>query len=90
MKRLGIVFLVLVTLMVSGFGRRDIEQTRNDSPIEPDCVVCNDLDGDYWLTIIANQDEIKDKGTFALRVIEQVRNNGFKTILFSYDEKGYQ
>ena len=89
MKRLGIVFLILVTLLVSGFGIREEEKLRDSSQIEPDCVVCNDLDGEYWLTIIANQDKITDKETFALRVIEQARNNEFKTILFSYDEKGY-
>lgn len=55
----------------------------------PDCVVSNTFNDEYSLSIIANQDKIEDKETFAKQLIEQVRNNDFKTILFSYDEVGY-
>lgn len=54
-----------------------------------DCVVCNTSNSEYTLTIIANQEKIQDKEAFAKQLIEQVRNNDFKTILFSYDEVGY-
>lgn len=83
MKTKCIVFLTLLILVILGCG---IDTTQSDIP---DCVVSNTFNDEYSLTIIANQDKIEDKETFAKQLIKQVRNNDFKTILFSYDEVGY-
>lgn len=74
------VFLISVIVMI-GCGKSE-----NGNP---DCVVSNHTNDAYSLTIIANQDNIEDKEAFAKELIEQVRNNGFKTIMFSFEETGY-
>lgn len=62
---------------------------RAEDTTEPDCVSSIHSDADYKLTIIANREEITDKEEFAKELIEKARNNGFKTIMFSYDLSGY-
>lgn len=83
MKRIGIVLLILLIFVVSWGGKRN---TQSDIP---DCVISNSMNDDYSLTIIANREEIEDKEAYAKELIEQVRNNGFKTIMFSFEETGY-
>ena len=83
MKTKCIVFLTLLILVILGCG---IDTTQSDIP---DCVVSNTFNDEYFLTIIANQEEIEDKEVFAKELVKMVRNNDFKTILFSYDEVGY-
>lgn len=54
-----------------------------------DCVNSIESNNFYNLSIIANREEIDNKEQYALELIEQVRNNDFKKIQFSYDLKGY-
>ena len=77
------ITLLLVALLSIGCAR---SETQSDIP---DCVVSNTFNDEYFLTIIANQEEIEDKEVFAKELVKMVRNNDFKTILFSYDEVGY-
>ena len=77
------ITLLLVALLSIGCAR---SETQSDIP---DCVISNSMNDDYSLTIIANREEIEDKEAFAKELIEQVRNNGFKTIMFSFEETGY-
>ena len=77
------ISLLLVALLSIGCARGE---TQSDIP---DCVISNSSNDDYSLTIIANREEIEDKEAFAKELIEQVRNNGFKTIMFSFEETGY-
>ena len=77
------ITLLLVALLSIGCAR---SETQSDIP---DCVISNSSNDDYSLTIIANREEIEDKEAFAKELIEQVRNNGFKTIMFSFEETGY-
>lgn len=83
MKRRCTIILALLIFVMSGCRANT---TQSDIP---DCVVSNTSNSEYTLTIIANQEKIEDKEAFAEQLIEQVRNNDFKTILFSYDEVGY-
>lgn len=83
MKTKCIVFLTLLILVILGCG---IDTTQSDIP---DCVVSNTFNDEYSLTIIANREKIEDKELLAKELVEMVRNNDFKTILFSYDEVGY-
>ena len=89
MKKLGLLLLVLMSLVVSGCSIKNIEAGKQNKESVPDCVVSNDLNSAYSLTIIANREEIDNKEEFAKLLIERVRNNDFKTIMFSYDVKGY-
>jgi len=54
-----------------------------------DCVNSFNSNEYYYLSIIANQEEIDNKEEYALQLIEKVKNNDFKTIMFSYDVGGY-
>lgn len=78
-----ITVLLVGTIVIIGCAKNE---TQSDIP---DCVISNSLNDDYSLTIIANQEAIEDKEAFAKKLIEQVRNNGFKTIMFSFEETGY-
>lgn len=77
------ISLLLVALLSIGCAR---SETQSDIP---DCVISNSSNDDYSLTIIANREGIEDKEAFAKELIEQVRNNGFRTIMFSFEETGY-
>ena len=77
--------IILTSLMFILLGCKT-KTTQSDIP---DCVVSNTFNNEYSLIIIANQDKIENKEIFAKQLIEQVCNNDFKTILFSYDEIGY-
>ena len=54
-----------------------------------DCVNSFESNNFYNLSIIANREEINDKEQYALELIEKVKDNAFKTIMFSYDVKGF-
>ena len=54
-----------------------------------DCVNSYHSNADYHLTIIANRYEIDNKEEYALQLLEQVKNNDFQSIMFSYDLTGY-
>lgn len=54
-----------------------------------ECVNSIESNNFYNLSIIANQKEIENKEDYALHLIEKVRNNDFKKIMFSYDLSGY-
>lgn len=90
MKRIIALCMTLLVFVLAGCGTKKVETSRGFEEGVPDCVVSNhSSDGDYSLLIIANQDEINDKESFAKLLIEKVTNNDFKTIMFSYDEVGY-
>ena len=89
MKKLLISFLIVMIFAMPGCGKKNLEYIYESAENEPDCVVCSDFDGEYHLTVIAKKNEIEDKELFARELIERVRDNSFKSILFSYDEKGY-
>lgn len=82
------IFITCILLLIGAIFLIGFTKNTTQSDI-PDCVVSNTFNDEYSLIIIANQDKIEDKETFAKQLIEQVRNNDFKTILFSYDEVGY-
>ncbi len=77
------ISLLLVALLSIGCARSETQSNI------PDCVISNSSNDDYSLTIIANREGIEDKEAFAKELIEQVRNNGFRTIMFSFEETGY-
>ena len=81
-----IQLFIILLLGVSIMTGCSMSETQSDAP---DCVISNSSNDDYSLTIIANREEIEDKEAFAKELIEQVRNNGFKTIMFSFEETGY-
>ena len=82
-KKLKNVGILLLILILSGCA------TKQEEALEPDCINSYVSNGDYDLIIIANQKEITNKEAFAEQVVEKVRKNDFKTILFSYDLGGY-
>lgn len=85
MKKRRIIALLLITVLILLFGTtKDSEEST-----EADCVSSYEVNGDYKLVIIANQKKTINKRKFAERLIEQVRENDFKTIRFSYDLGGY-
>ncbi len=88
MKRLCTI-LVMLLILVSGCGVQKTEPDLKNTSMIPDCVVSNSSNADYSLTIIANRNEIEDKEAFAEQLIEQVKSNGFKRIMFSFEETGY-
>lgn len=88
MKRLCTI-LVMLLILVSGCGVQKTESDSKNTSMIPDCVVSNSSNADYSLTIIANRNEIEDKEAFAEQLIEQVKSNGFKRIMFSFEETGY-
>ena len=55
----------------------------------PDCVASYEVNGEYDLIIIANKNRIKDKEIFAKQIIEMIRSNDFRSVMFSYDMNGY-
>lgn len=88
MKRLCAI-LVMLLVLVSGCGVQKTEPDSKNTSMIPDCVVSNSSNDDYSLTIIANRSDIEDKEAFAEQLIEQVKSNGFKRIMFSFEETGY-
>ena len=89
MRKIKILVLLILLMGVTGC---KINQTENESKQVkgiPDCVSSFESNGDYRLIIIVNEKEINDKEVLALELIEMVRNNEFKTIMFSYDVNGY-
>ena len=89
MRKIKILVLLILLMGITGC---KINQTENESKQEkgvPDCVSSFESNGDYRLIIIVNEKEINDKEVLALELIEMVRNNEFKTIMFSYDVNGY-
>lgn len=90
MKRASIFLLVLLVVGVSWCSVNRMVSNAESTELVPDCVVSNRLAGDYWLTIIANREVIEDKGQFAEELVEQVRDDGFQTIKFFFeDTKAY-
>lgn len=83
------IFLIALCSVVLIVALTSVGYAKDKSQFVPDCVVSNHTNDAYSLTIIANQDNIEDKEAFAKELIEQVRNNGFKTIMFSFEETGY-
>jgi len=79
----------MLLILVSGCGVQKTEPDSKNTSMIPDCVVSNSSNADYSLTIIANRNEIEDKEAFAEQLIEQVKSNGFKRIMFSFEETGY-
>lgn len=87
MKKMLVILWVIMGFVLASCTKQETAK----QPIElvMDCVGCSDSDGEYWLTIIANREEITDKEVFSQELIEMVRNNEFKKIMFSYDVNGY-
>ena len=89
MKRITF-FLIVMVLGISGCRKNYAGKVEKNDWLKADCVVSNHFsDGDYNLTIIANQDEIEDKEEYARMLIEKVQKNEFETIMFSYDMTGF-
>ena len=82
MKKICTIVGIVFVLMAGAF-----YMTNKDS--SPDCVSSVSANDDYYLTIIANQRKFEDKEAFANQLIELVKNNGFATIMFSFEETGY-
>lgn len=82
MKKISTIVVILIVLMATGFYMVNRES-------DPNCVSSVSSNDDYYLTIIANQRKIEDKEAFANQLVDLVKNNGFETIMFSYDETGY-
>lgn len=78
-----LTMLLMVIMVLVGCAKSETQSAI------PDCVVSNSSNDEYSLIIIANQEKIENKEEFARQLIEQVRNNEFKTIMFSFDETGY-
>ena len=76
-----IMVLAICFIMILGCGEKE--------EMKPDCVISNSFNDDYFLTIIANKKMIEDDEQFAKQLIEQVCNNDFKSIMFSFEETGY-
>lgn len=83
LKRL-VVFWVVLLLRVFA-----VLSCAKKVPSKPDCVSSYSSNSEYSLTIIANRKSIDDKEAFDKELIEHVKDNNFKTILFSYDATGY-
>lgn len=56
---------------------------------EPDCVGSISSNADEYLTVVAYRSSIKDKETFAWKLVKMCQDNAFKTIKFSTDFRGY-
>lgn len=90
MKRLILFFLIVMVLAMLGCRKNYAKNNEQDEWIKSDCVSSvHSSEGDYQLTIIANENEITDKEAYARMLIEKVCKNDFKTIMFSYDVTGY-
>ena len=76
-----LIVFTICFIMILGCGEK--------KEMKPDCVISNSFNDDYFLTIIANREIIEDKEMFAKQLIEQVCNNDFKSIMFSFEETGY-
>lgn len=63
MKKICMVIGIVIALFVAG-----IYMGKQNS--SPDCVSSINSNGDYYLTIIANQRKIEDKEVFANQIIE--------------------
>ena len=88
MKKERIFLLVFLVTIVSWCGVNRMVSNAESKESVPDCVVSNCSSGDYWLTIIANREEIKEKEEFAKELIEQVRHDGFHRIKFFFEDTG--
>lgn len=64
------------------------EKYKKDISMEPDVVSSISVNGDQYLTVVANRDKIKDKEEFAKLLVQMCRENSFHTIKFSTD-RGY-
>ena len=62
--------------------------SEEDVPMAPDVVSSISMNRDQYLTVVANRDNIEDKGEFAKLLIEMCKENSFHTIKFSTD-RGY-
>lgn len=90
MKRKILFFVIVMVFVMSGCGKNHAEKIKEDVLSKPDCVSSvHSSEGDYQLTIIANENEITDKKAYARMLIEKVQKNDFKTIMFSYDMTEY-
>lgn len=85
-KRICIVCVIMVFgIMIGCF----LEKKYNKNiPKEPDVVSSISVNGDQYLTVVANQDKIEDKEEFAKLLVQMCRENSFHTIKFS-TERGY-
>ena len=88
MKRLGINILVLLLVSIIGCETNDMNARKSIEKL-PDCVASYEVNGEYDLIIIANKNRIKDKEIFAKQIIEMIRSNDFRSVMFSYDMNGY-
>lgn len=77
-----ILIFLFCTLLLCACGKEELNGIA-------DCVNSFESNNFYNLSIIANRKEIDNKEEFALQLIEQVRNNDFHKIQFSYDVKGF-
>jgi len=89
MRKIKILVFLILLITMTGCQSSQIEKESKYVNGVPDCVSSFESNGDYQLMILAHQEEIVDKEAFSLKLIEMVRNNEFKTIMFSYDVNGY-
>lgn len=64
-------------------------QWKRDHSGIPDAVSSRNENGNCFLTVVANSDEIEDKEAFARMVVEMCIQNSFESIHLSTDQRGY-
>ena len=82
------VCVLLAAGCVGGIGLSRLDAGHH-VPGDPDAVSSYAFNQDEHLKIIANRPKIEDAEAFAAELLSMVQHDGFQTITFCFDDRGY-
>lgn len=83
MKKMSVILICLFTVLGIGKGISMVQSQRISAC--PDAINSFRFNTTEYLSVVANQNDIKDKHDLAKQIIKMCQENSFQSIKFSYD-----